>query len=108
MKLLNSVVIFVVSLLLSSPAWADEIKWEPVCNFDSQIFPSFLVATANRQPTPAIQEKFSAKGKGDCLGMIGIKIVCPADNTKIVLRVESDTIMNDGEISCNLEKAGQE
>jgi hypothetical protein len=94
--------LFAVGFLLAANGAAmGQTKWEPIIEFDNQIFPSLIIATANaKQDTPTYYI-------GDAFGFIGVALTSPRDNSLLRVAVTVDEIAPFTEYEAVLPKAGK-
>jgi hypothetical protein len=94
--------LFVVGFLLAANRPAiGQTKWEPIIEFENQIFSSLIIATANaKQDTPTYYI-------GDAFGFIGVAITSPRDGSILRIAVTVDEIAPFTEYEATLPKVGQ-
>ncbi|HQG28851.1 MAG TPA: hypothetical protein PLY73_09835, partial [Candidatus Ozemobacteraceae bacterium] len=68
-------------------------EWEPFVEMDSQIFPSYIFATAllktDEEPSAS-----SSRLLGDRYGLLGVSVCSPRDNAKIRVELKPNAIMD--------------
>lgn len=99
-----SLLLTLLALTLSSNAFAKQsaIKWEPLIEMDSQVFPSYLLSTAMQQPDEAEDPLYI----GDADGFAGISVFNPGKNTRIKLSIKIDRIAEPVEYEATLPTPG--
>jgi len=60
--------------------------WEPIVDWDNQIFPAYVLSTATADPT---MFPLDPDYLGDPLSVLGIRINSPANNTKVRIEIEA-------------------
>jgi hypothetical protein len=91
--------------LAASKAGAGQ-NWSPVVMMGGEIFPSYLVASATMKPE-YLPKLNPTNALGDINGVIGISIVCPADNTKVKVTIEANTILQTSSVEVSLPVRGE-
>lgn len=102
-----------LGLVALTPAFAEDEKptvaeWETVLDFDSQIFPSYIISTATMKPDPTDEEENDSTVLGDQFGIIGIAITVPEDNTKVKVTVKKNKLMDASVWEGEIPKAGEQ
>lgn len=79
--------------------------WEPFVDMDAQFFPSFLISTAIVDLGKAdATEEFKV---GDTNGFVGIALHNPGKNSKVLLEIKENQIMNATRFEAVLEKENE-
>lgn len=78
-------------------------EFTPIVGWDSQVFPSYLVATAAMKN----QAQSDPTVLGDAYGIFGVSIKAPADNTAVHVSVQCDGYSEASEYVGVLAKAGE-
>lgn len=91
------------SILPKTATNSSGIIWKPVVEMNSQIFPSFYLATA----TIPIEESKDPYVIGDSHGKIGLHIRNPQKNTKIKIGIHLDPIISYQEFEATLSDSGE-
>lgn len=107
MKSLLFVCFVVLAAVAHAPA--DEIKWEPGANMDSQLFPSLILATATQRPADDEHDSQpDPEVLGDPYGSVGVSITAPKATTKVQVTLHENGVMNRSSWSGVLKTAGTE
>ena len=72
---------------------APVVHWKPQADMDNQLFPSLIIATANRRPG-ADDTTPNPDLLGDHYGLIGISIRSPGPKTPVKVTVHENSILN--------------
>ena len=83
----------------------DVVKWKPVVEMEGQVFPSFLLATANIK-SASENERTPSYYVGDAKGLIGITVVPVADDSKIKLELPETSLFEQTSIEATLKQKG--
>lgn len=101
---LQVVLTAVLAASLPATASAGESEWEIASEFDEDIFPSLIIATSTFKP----DEEDDDSTFGDRMGMLGITITAPDDDTKVRVEVESAKLIRPSSIEVTLPEGGKE
>ncbi len=71
---------------------ASAFSWDPIVEMDNNIFPSYIIATANSSQTNYRHFPVNIDFTGDHSGILGIKITGIAENTSIKLELSENDI----------------
>lgn len=69
-------------------------EWEPFVEMDSQIFPSYIFATALLKTDEQTQASVSLQLLGDRYGLLGVSVCSPRDNAMIRVELKPNAIMD--------------
>ncbi len=86
-----------------SPGPATAIRWNPVADMDRQLYPSLVIATADRRPG-ANDDKPSPDLLGDHYGLLGISVRATQPGTRIKVTVRENEVLNASSWSGSLPK----
>ena len=86
-----------------TPGPASAIRWKPEADMDRQLFPSLIIATADRRPG-ADDDKPSPDLLGDPYGLLGISAHATQPGTRIKVTVRDNEILNASTWSGTLPK----
>jgi hypothetical protein len=82
-------------------------QYRAIIEMKGQVFPSFIIAMANiKLPETTKAQLAEMHFFGDLKGVIGLVVVSPTDNAKLILHVTCKAIMDPSDIECILPKAG--
>ncbi len=91
---------FLLVLLSSASAWADNPTWQPLFDLDD-LFPSYILSTATaRAPNPP------PNYIGDPFGLVGAEVKTDSPSTKIRVRIELDQIADQTDFETTLPNPG--
>jgi hypothetical protein len=77
-------------------------EWDPQLDFDAQIFPSYLIASATMVDDDADESLL-----GDTRGILGISITVPKEDTKVKVTVKGNKLMEASSWSGTIPKANK-
>ncbi len=94
-----------LAILTAANTVQSQVKWEPLNEFDGQIFPSMLlsIATVNITNTQSDPNQI-----GDRLSTHGISIVNPSKNSRVKVVIGKNALIQESSFEGLLEKAGVE
>ncbi|MBP7634677.1 hypothetical protein KBA41_10955 [Candidatus Ozemobacteraceae bacterium] len=69
-------------------------EWEPFVEMDSQIFPSYIFATALLKTDEESAAASMSQIMGDRYGLLGVSVCSPRDNAKIRVELKPNAIMD--------------
>ena len=76
-----------------SPGPATAIRWKPEADMDRQLYPSLIIATADRRPG-ADDDKPSPDLLGDHYGLLGISARATQPGTRIKVTIRDNEVLN--------------
>ncbi len=86
-----------------TPGPATAIRWKPEADMDRQLYPSLIIATADRRPG-ADDDKPSPDLLGDHYGLLGISVRATQPGTRIKVTVRDNEVLNASTWSGTLPK----
>ena len=90
----------------NEPVAPGQTQWKPVVTMGGEIFPSYLVASSTMNPDLLPKSK-AVNTLGDATGIMGVTITSPADNTKVKVTFEANTIMQASSLEVQLPRRGE-
>ncbi len=91
-----------VAMVLSAGGATVRAEFTPVAGFDQQLFPSYLIATASIRHGKSAADP---QRLGDPLGLLGVEVVSPGENTLIKVTIECDDYFETSVFSGKLSDA---
>lgn len=95
-----------IATLVFIPVSLEAAEWAPLIHMDRMLFPSYVIASAGIKRPPV--EEADEEVLGDPLGVIGIEIEAPEDDTEIEVTVSCDAVMEKSVFKGTLEKGDKE
>lgn len=87
----------------STPQLPVVVSWAPQTGWDRELFPSFIIATANmRVPAPTDDQHTI----GDPSGLLGVRVVAPRAGARVRVTVTATGLMTSSSIDTMLPTAG--
>ena len=87
----------------SSAAPVTGLVWTPQVGWSNELFPSFIIATADiRVPAGGDPQVL-----GDPRGVVGIRVTAPATGARVKVAVSSPGLMQESQADATLSKAGE-
>lgn len=97
-------VILLCALSVHAQLNKPSVEWQPIVEMDSQLFPSYILATATtRKPENSTDPTYL----GDVNGAIGISVIAPSTNADVKLVINANTIAETSTFEGTLDRAGQ-
>ena len=84
-------------------AAANDVEWDVEVGLDNSIYPSLIIATSTLQ----LDEDEDETQLGDPMGLTGVWIKAPADNTPVVVEVSSGKLIQPSRFTGVLKKQGE-
>lgn len=77
--------------------------FDPIVGFDQQLFPSYLISTANIRIS---EDRLDARRLGDPTGVLGVEITAPEPGVPVVVTIECNEFMEPSQFSGTLDDSG--